>query len=344
MVKKNKDGILNPILGGEDFEFDTNLRPKALDEYIGQKRLKENLKIFIEAAKQRKEPLEHLLFYGPPGLGKTTMANIIACEMGVPIRTSSGPLIERAGDLAAILTNLDERSVLFIDEIHRLPRIVEEVLYPAMEDCRLDIVIGKGPSARTITINLPKFTLVGATTRAGLLTGPLRDRFGITFRMDYYPPDELALIIKRSAKILHIQIDEGGVGESAGRSRGTPRVANRLLKRVRDYAQVKNVKVISKDVVDYSLSMLEIDYKGLDVLDRKVMQVVIDQYGGGPVGIESIAVAVGEESDTVEDVCEPFLIQLGFMIRTPQGRKATMAAYKHFGKEYRGQADQAKLL
>ena len=210
MMKKNKDGILSPIPGGEDYEFDTNLRPKALDEYIGQKRLKENLKIFIEAAKQRKDPLEHLLFYGPPGLGKTTMANIIACEMGVPIRTSSGPLIERAGDLAAILTNLEERSVLFIDEIHRLPRIVEEVLYPAMEDCRLDIVIGKGPSARTITINLPKFTLVGATTRAGLLTGPLRDRFGITFRMDYYPPEDLALIIKRSAKILHIQIARAG--------------------------------------------------------------------------------------------------------------------------------------
>ena len=344
MVKRNNDDILSPSLGGEDFEFDTNLRPKALSEYIGQERLKDNLKIFIEAAKQRKEPLEHLLFYGPPGLGKTTMANIIACEMGVPIRTSSGPLIERAGDLAAILTNLEERSVLFIDEIHRLPRIVEEVLYPAMEDCRLDIVIGKGPSARTITIDLPKFTLVGATTRAGLLTGPLRDRFGITFRMDYYPPEDLALIIKRSAKILHIHIDEGGVSEIAGRSRGTPRVANRLLKRVRDYAQVKNVKVVSKEVVDYSLSMLEIDYKGLDVLDRKVMQVVIEQYGGGPVGIESIAVAVGEEADTVEDVCEPFLIQLGFMIRTPQGRKATESAYKHFGKQFRNRPDQGKLL
>ncbi len=344
MVKKNKDGILNPIVVGEDFEFDSTLRPKALSEYIGQERLKENLKIFIEAAKQRKEPLEHLLFYGPPGLGKTTMANIIACEMGVPIRTTSGPLIERAGDLAAILTNLEERSVLFIDEIHRLPRIVEEVLYPAMEDCRLDIIIGKGPSARTITIDLPKFTLVGATTRAGLLTGPLRDRFGITFRMDYYPPEDLAKIIKRSARIMKIHVDGGGVSEIAGRSRGTPRVANRLLKRVRDYAQVKNVKVISKDVVDYSLSMLEIDYKGLDVLDRKVMQVVIDQYGGGPVGIESIAVAVGEEADTVEDVCEPFLIQLGFMIRTPQGRKATAAAYKHFGKEFRNRPDQGKLL
>ena len=344
MNKKDKNGILSAMKIGDNVEFDATLRPKTLDEYIGQEKIKENLRIFIQAAKQRKEPLEHILFFGPPGLGKTTMANITANTMGVNIRYSSGPLIERAGDLAAILTNLEDNSILFIDEIHRLPHVVEEVLYPAMEDCKLDIVIGKGPSARTITIELPKFTLIGATTRAGLLTGPLRDRFGITFRMDFYPVEDLKKIIERSSKILKIKIDKEGVEEVAKRSRGTPRVANRLLKRVRDYAQVKGVDIATKDIVDHSLQLLDIDAKGLDLLDRKVMEVIINQYNGGPVGIDSIAVSVSEESDTIEDVCEPFLLQLGFLIRTPQGRKATEQAYKHFGKKWDKCNEQGRLL
>jgi len=329
VLKKDKPEILDGRKTVEDIVDEKSLRPQLLSEYIGQDKIKENLSIFMTASKQRGEPLEHVLFYGPPGLGKTTLSYIVANEMKVNIRCTSGPLIERAGDLAAILTNVEPGSVLFIDEIHRLPRVVEEVLYSAMEDYKLDIIIGKGPSAKTIRINLPKFTLVGATTRAGLITSALRDRFGMTFRMDFYPPKDLAQIIKRSARILKADIQEDAILEIARRSRGTPRVANRLLKRVRDFGQVKNEKKISLALVNSSLASLDIDDKGLDSLDKLVMNVIIKNYAGGPVGIESIAVAVGEEAGTIEDVCEPFLIQLGFLIRTPQGRKATAEGYKH---------------
>ena len=329
MLKKDKPEILDGRKTVEDIVDESSLRPQLLSEYIGQDKIKDNLSIFMTASKQRGEPLEHVLFYGPPGLGKTTLSYIVANEMKVNIRCTSGPLIERAGDLAAILTNVEPGSVLFIDEIHRLPRVVEEVLYSAMEDYKLDIIIGKGPSAKTIRINLPKFTLVGATTRAGLITSALRDRFGMTFRMDFYPPKDLAQIIKRSARILKADIQEDAILEIAKRSRGTPRVANRLLKRVRDFGQVKNEKKISLALVNSSLASLDIDDKGLDSLDKLVMNVIIKNYAGGPVGIESIAVAVGEEAGTIEDVCEPFLIQLGFIIRTPQGRKATAEGYKH---------------
>lgn len=329
MLKKDKPEILDGRKTVEDIVDESSLRPQLLSEYIGQDKIKDNLSIFMTASKQRGEPLEHVLFYGPPGLGKTTLSYIVANEMKVNIRCTSGPLIERAGDLAAILTNVEPGSVLFIDEIHRLPRVVEEVLYSAMEDYKLDIIIGKGPSAKTIRINLPKFTLVGATTRAGLITSALRDRFGMTFRMDFYPPKDLAQIIKRSTRILKADIQEDAILEIAKRSRGTPRVANRLLKRVRDFGQVKNEKKISLALVNSSLASLDIDDKGLDSLDKLVMNVIIKNYAGGPVGIESIAVAVGEEAGTIEDVCEPFLIQLGFIIRTPQGRKATAEGYKH---------------
>ena len=329
MLKKDKPEILDGRKTVEDIVDESSLRPQLLSEYIGQDKIKDNLSIFMTASKQRGEPLEHVLFYGPPGLGKTTLSYIVANEMKVNIRCTSGPLIERAGDLAAILTNVEPGSVLFIDEIHRLPRVVEEVLYSAMEDYKLDIIIGKGPSAKTIRINLPKFTLVGATTRAGLITSALRDRFGMTFRMDFYPPKDLAQIIKRSTRILKADIQEDAILEIAKRSRGTPRVANRLLKRVRDFGQVKNEKKISLALVNSSLASLDIDDKGLDSLDKLVMNVIIKNYAGGPVGIESIAVAVGEEAGTIEDVCEPFLIQLGFLIRTPQGRKATAEGYKH---------------
>ena len=342
MIKKKAE-ILEPKKLFEDLENEGSLRPQLLSEYVGQDKIKDNLKVFIKAAKQRNEPLEHLLFYGPPGLGKTTLSHIVANEMKVNIRCSSGPLIERAGDLAAILTNVEPNSILFIDEIHRLPSIVEEVLYSAMEDYKLDIIIGKGPSAKTIRINLPKFTLVGATTRAGLITSALRDRFGITFRMNFYPAKDLAEIISRSAKILKTKIEDPAIFEIAARSRGTPRVANRLLKRVRDFGQVQNKEVITKDVVNSSLTALEIDDKGLDSLDIRVMEVIIRNYNGGPVGIESIAIAVGEEADTIEDVCEPFLIQLGFIIRTPQGRKATDEAYKHMNIERKGDS-QGRLI
>jgi len=340
---KKKAEILEPKKIPEDLENEGSLRPQLLSEYVGQDKIKENLKVFIKAAKQRNEPLEHLLFYGPPGLGKTTLSHIVANEMKVNIRCSSGPLIERAGDLAAILTNVEPNSILFIDEIHRLPSIVEEVLYSAMEDYKLDIIIGKGPSAKTIRINLPKFTLVGATTRAGLITSALRDRFGITFRMNFYPAKDLAEIIRRSAKILKTKIEDSAILEIAARSRGTPRVANRLLKRVRDFGQVQNKEVITKDVVNSSLTALEIDDKGLDSLDIRVLEVIIRNYNGGPVGIESIAIAVGEEADTIEDVCEPFLIQLGFIIRTPQGRKVTDDAYKHMNIERR-EDSQGRLI
>lgn len=342
-MNKDKSEILNGRKRIEDLENENSLRPQLLSEYIGQDKIKDNLSIFITASKQRGESLEHVLFYGPPGLGKTTLSYIVANEMNVTIRCTSGPLIERAGDLAAILTNVEPGSVLFIDEIHRLPRVVEEVLYSAMEDYKLDIIIGKGPSAKTIRINLPKFTLVGATTRAGLITSALRDRFGMTFRMDFYPPKDLAKIIKRSAKILNTEIAEDAVFEIARRSRGTPRVANRLLKRVRDFCQVQNKKVVSQELVNSSLASLDIDDKGLDNLDKHVMRVIIENYSGGPVGIESIAVAVGEEAGTIEDVCEPFLIQLGFLIRTPQGRKVTEAGYKHMNID-RKTGDQENLI
>ena len=322
------------LVGGGDREEDIwqySLRPKYFNEYIGQREAKDNLNIYIQAAKQRGEALDHVLLYGPPGLGKTTLAGIIANELGVNFRITSGPAIEKAGDLAAILTNLDEHDVLFIDEIHRLSRSVEEVLYSAMEDYALDIIIGKGPSARSVRIDLPKFTLVGATTRAGALAAPLRDRFGIVSRLEYYKQDELEFIVTRAAEILNIGIETAGASEIARRSRGTPRIANRLLKRVRDFAQVVGNGVITADIADEALKRLHVDKMGLDRIDRRVLKCIIDKYDGGPVGIETIAAAVSEERDTIEDVYEPYLMQLGFLGRTPRGRVATKLAYDHLG-------------
>ncbi len=307
------------------------LRPKYFNEYIGQREAKDNLNIYIQATKQRGEALDHVLLYGPPGLGKTTLAGIIANELGVNFRITSGPAIEKAGDLAAILTNLDEHDVLFIDEIHRLSRSVEEVLYSAMEDYALDIIIGKGPSARSVRIDLPKFTLVGATTRAGALAAPLRDRFGIVSRLEYYKQEELEFIVTRAADILNIGIEQAGASEIARRSRGTPRIANRLLKRVRDFAQVVGNGVITADIADEALKRLHVDKMGLDRIDRRVLKCIIENYDGGPVGIETIAAAVSEERDTIEDVYEPYLMQLGFLGRTPRGRVATKLAYDHLG-------------
>ena len=322
------------LVGGGDREEDVwqySLRPKYFNEYIGQREAKDNLNIYIQATKQRGEALDHVLLYGPPGLGKTTLAGIIANELGVNFRITSGPAIEKAGDLAAILTNLDEHDVLFIDEIHRLSRSVEEVLYSAMEDYALDIIIGKGPSARSVRIDLPKFTLVGATTRAGALAAPLRDRFGIVSRLDYYKQEELEFIVTRAADILNIGIEQAGASEIARRSRGTPRIANRLLKRVRDFAQVVGNGVITADIADEALKRLHVDKMGLDRIDRRVLKCIIENYDGGPVGIETIAAAVSEERDTIEDVYEPYLMQLGFLGRTPRGRVATKLAYDHLG-------------
>jgi Holliday junction DNA helicase RuvB len=321
--------MMNPEKAGDDLE--PTLRPQLLSEYVGQTALKDSLQITLTAARNRKEALEHLLLSGPPGLGKTTLATIIAKEMGVNIKTTSGPVIERAGDLAALLTNLQPYDLLFIDEIHRLPRIVEEVLYPAMEDFELDIMIGKGPTARAIRLSLPPFTLVGATTRAGKVSAPLRDRFGLSYRLEFYNPEELTDILKRSARVLKITLSSEGAEEIARRSRGTPRLANRLLKRVRDFAEVKRKGSIDREVADSALKLLEVDSLGLDRMDRRILSTIIEKFSGGPVGIETMAIAVGEEPDTVEDVYEPFLVQLGFLQRTSAGRKATVLAYRHLG-------------
>ena len=329
--------IIRPeIENGQEERLEKTLRPQSFDEYIGQSKVKENMEIYIEAAKKRGEPLDHCLFYGPPGLGKTTIANIIANEMHSNIKITSGPAIEKAGDLAAILTNLSENDVLFIDEIHRLSKNVEEILYPALEDYTLDIVIGKGPSAKSIRIDLPKFTLIGATTKAGSLTTPLRDRFGIVHRLELYTPEELSIIVQRSAKILGVDIDENAANEIARRSRGTPRIANRLLKRVRDYAVVLGDGEITLKIAKLALNKLEIDELGLDETDRKMLDIMINQYQGRAVGIETIATTLGEEIDTIEDVYEPYLIQIGFLSRTPRGRVVMPAAYEHMGYPYLG--------
>ena len=331
-----EDRVVTAARVDEDAQYEAGLRPRTLDEYIGQDRIRENLEVSVAAARQRGEALDHVLLYGPPGLGKTTLAYVIGNELGVPVRATSGPVLEKPGDLAAILTNLGEREVLFIDEIHRMAATIEEILYPALEDYELDIMIGQGPSARSVKVPLQKFTLVGATTRAGLLTSPLRSRFGIVHRLEFYNASDLEEIVRRSARILGVPIDDAAAAEIARRSRGTPRIANRLLRRVRDYAQVRASGSITPDVAEAGLRLLEVDEYGFDEVDRKLLRTIIDKFGGGPVGINSIAAAISEEKDAIEDIYEPFLIQIGFVDRTPRGRVATARAYAFFGLEAPG--------
>ena len=337
---RDMDSAVTP----QETAYETNLRPSTFEDYTGQEQIKQNLDISISAAKMRKEPLDHVLFYGPPGLGKTTLAHIIASEMGSNLKTTSGPVIEKSGDLAALLTNLQPEDILFIDEIHRLPKQIEEILYPAMEDYQLDIMIGQGPSARSIKLELPPFTLVGATTRAGSLTSPLRDRFGVVHRLDFYSSEELSTILHRSAKIMGVEMSESGCQEISRRSRGTPRIANRLLRRVRDYAQVKADGIINPDIADKALALMEVDHAGLDKMDHKLLLTLIDQFKGGPVGVESLAASIHEERETIEDVYEPYLLQKGFLHRTPRGRVATALAYEHFGKTLPSSVSQNSLL
>jgi len=325
------DRLVTAARADDDLQYEAGLRPRTLDEYIGQDRVRENLQVSIEAAKHRGEALDHILLYGPPGLGKTTLAYVIANELGVPIRSTAGPVIEKAGDLAAMLTNLQEREVLFIDEVHRMPPAIEEILYPAMEDYELDIMIGQGPGARSVKVPVHRFTLVGATTRTGLLTSPLRARFGIVHRLDYYEERDIEEIVRRSARILGVGIDDAAAIEIARRSRGTPRVANRLLRRVRDYAQVRADGRISHDVADRALKLLEVDSRGFDEIDRRLLRTIIDKFSGGPVGVATLAAAMSEERDAIEEIYEPFLIQIGFLDRTPRGRVATARAYEYFG-------------
>jgi Holliday junction DNA helicase RuvB len=327
------DRLINPEGQPAEDQLDLSLRPRTLKDYVGQAKARSNLQVFIDAARNRREALDHVLFYGPPGLGKTTLANIIAYEMGVNIKSTSGPVIEKTGDLAAVLTNLEDGDVLFIDEIHRLSPVVEEILYPAMEDYQLDILIGQGPSARTIKLDIPRFTLVGATTRAGLLSSPLRDRFGVICRLEFYSTEELTTIVKRSAGILNIPVDEKGAWEIARRSRGTPRIVNRLLRRVRDFAEIEGDGTINQELADRSLGRLEVDRQGLDHMDRLLLLTIIDKFGGGPVGLDTLAAAIGEERDTIEDVIEPYLIQKGYLNRTPRGRVATESCLQHFHRE-----------